>query len=50
MGGKGLQVIDKSVVKGILDRTGAIPYRPFSANCLRDRKIFDALNPNRKGE
>jgi hypothetical protein len=36
--------------KGILDRTGAIPYRAFSANCLRGRKIFYHLNSNRKGE
>jgi hypothetical protein len=43
---EGEKVINNSLGKGILDRTGAIPYRAFSANCPRDRKIFDALNLN----
>ena len=47
---RGLQGVNKSLGKRILDRTGAIPYRAFSVNCLRDRKIFDPLNSNRKGE
>jgi hypothetical protein len=46
----GSQGITQSLRKGILDRTGAIPYRAFSANCLRGRKIFDHLNSNRKDE
>jgi hypothetical protein len=46
----GLSGINTKPGKGILDRTGAIPYRALSANCLRDRKIFYLLNPNRKGE